>query len=100
MSQVTAPSCKGKHDYQLQIEMNEALETYGIKNDKIMETDSGFAYSSFERKRGRICIVVNADYRQQTIQLVEKMHPEFKFKRDEYPQGNTHFLYFHEMINL
>jgi hypothetical protein len=95
-----ANSCLGKHDKQLQKEMNEALKANGILNDKILDTDSGFAKSSFERRRGRICIVVNADFREQAKELVEKMHPEFKFHVDEYPQGKTHFLYFKEVINL
>lgn len=97
-NQVTAKSCMGKHDYQLRDEMNEALKANGIKEDKILDTDSGFAHSSFERRRGRICIIVNADFREQAKKLVEQMHPEFEFKRDEFPQGTTHFLYFHEII--
>jgi hypothetical protein len=84
---VTAKSCQGKHDYQLQIEMDAVLKASGLT-----------AWSSFERRRGIISIVCPSEEREAVKALVIERHPEFRFKSDEFPQGNTHFLKFNETL--
>lgn len=73
----------GKHDLQHQSEMNAVLTAAGLTT-----------YSSFERVRGRVCLVGPSEERQQAAELFLTQYPDFRFQRDEFPQGNTHFQYF------
>jgi len=73
----------GKHDYQHQSEMNAVLTANGLKT-----------YSSFERQRGRVCLVGPSEEREKAASLFMAQYPDFIFQKDEFPQGNTHFQYF------
>ena len=83
-----APSCRGKHDLQLEKEMNTILIDKNIN-----------AYAGFERRRGKICLVV---YKENDIETAKKelllKHPDFEFSYENPAHGETRFLYFKEKI--
>lgn len=73
----------GKHDLQHQSEMNEILKQNGLTT-----------YSSFERLRGRVCLVGPSSEREIAAKLFLSKYSDFIFHKDEFPQGDTHFQYF------
>jgi len=75
----------GKHDLQHKAEMDAILKSAGLST-----------YSSFERLRGIVCLVGPSEEREQAGKLFLAQYPDFIFKRDEFPQGNTHFQYFNQ----
>lgn len=77
----------GKHDLQHKAEMDSILKENGLST-----------YSSFERLRGIVCLVGPSSERQAAAELFIAKYPDFKFKRDEFPQGDTHFQYFNQNL--
>ena len=82
MTTITANSLKGKHDFQLQDEMDRILKDANLN-----------AHISFERKRGRATLVIqpNCDA-QQVINLFMSEHPTFHFSYENPSISGTRFL--------
>lgn len=79
-------SFSGKSEILIRIEMDETLKIAGLP-----------VYSSFERKRGRVCLVVKGkEHIEKASALLIERHPDLKFHSENPPQGDTHFVYFQQ----
>ena len=77
----------GKSDLLHKSEMDAILKEAGL-----------VTYSSFERRRGRVCLVGPSEERVKAAELFLAQYPDFVFDKDEFPQGNTHFQYFRQTL--
>lgn len=83
-------TCAGKHDLQLEKEMNEAFKAAGLHSE-----------ASFERRRGRVGLVIReANQEEETIQLFLLRHPDFRHNYDNPAIGSTQFKYFTQVLNM
>jgi len=86
MNKVTG-TFTGKHDLQLQKEMNEILNDAGLS-----------AWTSFERRRGRVGLVAKANEIMSATALLLIKHPDISFSYENPAHGETHFLYFNQIM--
>jgi len=73
----------GKHDLQLEREMNQVLKDAGLDAD-----------TSFERKRGRVTLAVRTEDKIQAIALLVERHPELVYRHSNPSQGDREYLIF------
>lgn len=79
----------GKHDYQLQREMNNVFK------DNDME-----AYSSFERRRGKVKLVCKESEIEKAKALFLERHPDFQFREQTQQTSfgeTTYFITFFQL---
>ena len=82
-------TCAGKADKQLNIEMQAALTEAGIEG-KV----------SFDRRRGRVCLVVQTPDIDAASAIMLSKHPDFHFRYENPNHGDTHFLYFSQVVKV
>lgn len=75
----------GKHDFQLRDEMNAKLKEAGLS-----------AHASFERRRGRVCLVSAKSESEKAMEIVLNQHPDLFYSYDNPSQGETRFIYFNQ----
>lgn len=80
-------STQGKSELLLQKEMNDIFTSAGLN-----------ARLSLERKRGRAGLVVPSNEIEKATELFLQKHPDFKFSYENPPHGDTHFLYFNQVV--
>lgn len=86
-SELPPNSTQGKSELLLQKEMNDIFTSAGLN-----------ARLSLERKRGRAGIVVPSNEIEKATELFLQKHPDFVFKYENPAQGDTHFLYFKQVV--